>query len=179
VETSQYVADALYGALGVLAGSQGTMNNLTFGNAAHQYYETICGGAGAGAGFDGADAVHTYMTNSRITDPEVLEWRHPVLLEAFRVRRGSGGRGRHRGGAGAVRRVRFLETMTAGILSSHRTHRPHGLARGEPGTVGRNAVERAGGSVEELPGRARVEMGVGDVLVIETPGGGGFGPAGG
>jgi 5-oxoprolinase (ATP-hydrolysing) len=179
VETSQYLADALYGALGVLAGSQGTMNNLTFGNAAHQYYETICGGAGAGAGFAGADAVHTHMTNSRITDPEVLEWRHPVLLEAFRVRRGSGGRGRHRGGDGVVRRLRFLEPMTAGILSSHRTHPPHGLAGGEPGAAGRNTVERAGGSVEELPGRAQVEVGAGDVLVIETPGGGGFGPPGG
>jgi len=177
VETSQYLADALYGALGVLAGSQGTMNNLTFGDAAHQYYETICGGAGAGDGFDGAHAVHTHMTNSRITDPEVLEWRHPVLLEEFRVRRGSGGRGRYRGGDGAVRRLRFLEPMTAGILSSHRIQPPHGLAGGEPGAPGRNTVERKDGTVEELPGRARVEVGAGDVLVIETPGGGGFGPA--
>ncbi|GAB4272915.1 MAG: hydantoinase B/oxoprolinase family protein [Deferrisomatales bacterium] len=176
VETSQYIADALYGALGVLAGSQGTMNNFTFGNDRHQYYETVCGGGGAGRDFDGADAVHTHMTNTRITDPEVLEWRHPVVLEAFRVRAGSGGRGRHRGGDGAVRRLRFLEPMTAAVLSSHRVLPPFGLEGGEPGALGRNAVVRRDGAVEELPGKARVEMGAGDVFVLETPGGGGYGP---
>jgi len=178
VETSQYVVDALYGALGVLAGSQGTMNNLTFGNAGHQYYETICGGAGAGPAFDGASAVHTHMTNSRITDPEVLEWRFPVLLEEFAVRRGSGGAGRHRGGDGAVRRIRFLEPMTAAILSSHRVRPPFGLHGGEPGATGRNTVTRADGRHESLSGCAQADMGPGDLLVIETPGGGGYGEPG-
>jgi len=175
VETSQAVVGALYGALGVMAGSQGTMNNLTFGNAAHQYYETICGGTGAGPSFDGADAVHSHMTNSRITDPEVLEHRHPVLVEAFGVRPSSGGAGRHRGGNGAVRRLRFLEPMSAAILSSHRAHRPFGLEGGQPGAAGRNTVTRADGRREDLPGCARVEMAAGDVLQIETPGGGGYG----
>jgi 5-oxoprolinase (ATP-hydrolysing) len=175
VETSQHVVDALYGALGVLAASQGTMNNLTFGNAGHQYYETICGGAGAGPDFDGASAVHTHMTNSRITDPEVLEWRFPVLLEEFSVRRGSGGAGRHRGGDGAVRRLRFLQPMTAAILSSHRVNPPFGLKGGEPGATGRNTIVRADGGREVLPGCAQAEVGPGDVLVIETPGGGGYG----
>jgi 5-oxoprolinase (ATP-hydrolysing) len=175
VETSQHIAECLYGALGVLACSQGTMNNLTFGNAAHQYYETICGGTGAGPSFDGADAVHSHMTNSRITDPEVLEHRHPVLVEAFGVRPSSGGAGRHRGGNGAVRRLRFLEPMSAAILSSHRAHRPFGLEGGQPGAAGRNTVTRADGRREDLPGCARVEMAAGDVLQIETPGGGGYG----
>lgn len=178
VETSQYVVDALYGALGVLAASQGTMNNLTFGNGTHQYYETICGGAGAGPGFDGANAVHTHMTNSRITDPEVLEWRFPVLLEEFSVRRGSGGAGRHRGGDGAVRRLRFLEPMTAAILSSHRIHPPFGLKGGKPGATGRNTIVRADGVREALPGCIQADMGPGDALVIETPGGGGYGEPG-
>jgi 5-oxoprolinase (ATP-hydrolysing) len=175
VETSQYVVDALYGALGALAGSQGTMNNLTFGDGAHQYYETICGGAGAGPDFDGASAVHTHMTNSRITDPEVLEWRFPVLLEEFSIRRGSGGAGRHRGGDGAVRRIRFLAPKTCAILSSHRVYPPFGLSGGEPGALGRNMVIRAGGKTESLKGCDQTEMGAGDVLVIETPGGGGYG----
>src|SRR5258706_2057698 len=150
VETSQCVTDALYGALGVLAASQGTMNNFTFGNSLYQYYETVAGGSGAGPGFDGADVVQTHMTNSRLTDPEVLEWRYPVLLESFEIRRGSGGRGRWRGGNGAVRRVRFLEPMTAAILSGHRRVRPHGMAGGEPGQPGRNGVVRAGGRREGL-----------------------------
>ncbi len=175
VETSQCVTDTLYGALGVVAASQGTMNNFTFGNERYQYYETLCGGSGAGPGFDGTDAVHTHMTNSRLTDPEVLEWRYPVLLESFAIRRGSGGRGRHRGGNGAVRRLRFLEPMTAAILSGHRAVCPFGVAGGEPGLPGHNWVERADGTREELGGTDQVDMSPGDVFVIETPGGGGYG----
>jgi 5-oxoprolinase (ATP-hydrolysing) len=176
VETSQCITDALYGALGVLAASQGTMNNFTFGSARHQYYETVAGGSGAGPGFDGADVVQTHMTNSRLTDPEVLEWRFPVLLESFAIRRGSGGRGRWRGGDGAVRRVRFLEPMTAAILSGHRWVRPHGMAGGEPGLAGRNYVQRSDGRLTELGPYEQTEMAAGDVFVIETPGGGGYGP---
>ena len=175
VETSQAVVDCLYGALGVLAASQGTMNNFTFGDETRQYYETIAGGSGAGPGFDGTAAVQTHMTNSRLTDPEVLETRFPVLLEEFSIRRGSGGDGAHRGGDGAVRRVRFLEPLTAGILSNHRRTAPFGLAGGGDGAVGVNRVERADGSVEPLGATAELEMGEGDVFVIETPGGGGFG----
>jgi 5-oxoprolinase (ATP-hydrolysing) len=178
VETSQIVTDTLYGALGVMAASQGTMNTLTFGNARHQYCETICGGSGAGPDFDGTSAVHTHMTNSRLTDPEVLEWRFPVLLEGFALRPGSGGGGRHKGGDGTVRRLRFLEAMTVSILSSHRTVAPFGMAGGAPGAVGRNRVERADGSIETLPHAATVELRPGDVFVIETPGGGGYGEAG-
>ncbi|MCP4698479.1 MAG: 5-oxoprolinase [Gammaproteobacteria bacterium] len=174
VETSQYITDALYGALGVMAASQGTMNNFTFGNDRYQYYETICGGSGAGPGFHGVDAVHTHMTNSRLTDPEVLEWRFPVLLEAFYIRKGSGGAGRYRGGCGVVRRIRFCEAMNAAILSSHRVAPPYGMAGGKPGKPGRNRLERADGSVEELSGTAETAAGPGDVFVIETPGGGGF-----
>jgi 5-oxoprolinase (ATP-hydrolysing) len=175
VETSQCVTDALYGALGVMGASQGTMNNFTFGNERHQYYETICGGSGAGDGFDGAHCVHTHMTNSRLTDPEVLEWRHPVLIEEFAVRHGSGGAGRWRGGDGAVRRVRFLEPMTAAILSGHRRVPPYGMAGGRPGAVGRNVVVRGDGKAEELGACGKTEMNAGDVFIIETPGGGGFG----
>jgi len=175
VETSQAVVDCLYGALGVLAASQGTMNNFTFGDETRQYYETIAGGSGAGPGFDGTAAVQTHMTNSRLTDPEVLETRFPVLLEEFSIRRGSGGDGANRGGDGAVRRVRFLEPLTAGILSNHRLTAPFGLAGGCAGAVGVNRDERADGSIEPLGATAEVEMGEGDVFVIETPGGGGFG----
>ena len=175
VETSQAVVDCLYGALGVLAASQGTMNNFTFGDDARQYYETIAGGSGAGPGFDGASAVQTHMTNSRLTDPEVLETRFPVLLEEFSIRRGSGGDGAHHGGDGAVRRVRFLEPLTAAILSNHRRTAPFGAAGGEPGAVGVNRVERADGPVQQLGATAEVKMAAGDVFVIETPGGGGFG----
>jgi 5-oxoprolinase (ATP-hydrolysing) len=175
VETSQAVTAALLGALGAAAASQGTMNNLTFGDDRYQYYETLCGGAGAGHGWDGCDAVHTHMTNSRLTDPEVLEWRYPVRVEEFRVRTGSGGGGAHHGGDGAVRRLRFLEPLTAAIVSSSRRVPPYGLAGGLPGACGRNAVERADGSVEELPGVAQTRMTPGDVLVVETPGGGGYG----
>ncbi|MFZ5790735.1 MAG: hydantoinase B/oxoprolinase family protein [Pseudomonadota bacterium] len=177
VETSQYVTDALYGALGVMGAAQGTMNNFTFGNARYQYYETICGGSGAGPDFDGTDAVHTHMTNSRLTDPEVLEWRFPVLVESFAIRRGSGGKGRHRGGDGVVRRIRFREAMTAAILSGHRKVPPYGMAGGEPGAVGKNYVIRADGTRVELGSTDRIEMNPGDLFVIETPGGGGYGKA--
>jgi len=175
VETSQTITDALYGALGVLAASQGTMNNFTFGNADYQYYETISGGAGAGPDFDGASVVQTHMTNSRLTDPEVLEWRFPVRLDAFCIRRGSGGRGRHHGGDGAVRRVRFLEPMTAVMLANHRRVPPFGVAGGAPGALGRNWVERRDGTRDEFGATCAVDMQLGDVFVIETPGGGGFG----
>ena len=175
VETSQAVTDALYGALGVMAAAQGTMNNFTFGNQGYQYYETICGGSGAGPGFDGTDAVQTHMTNSRLTDPEVLEWRFPVLLESFAIRPHSGGAGAHRGGNGVIRRIRFRELMTAAILSGHRIVPPFGLQGGEPGAVGRNYIERGDRTVEELSGKAEVRMQPGDVFVIETPGGGGYG----
>jgi 5-oxoprolinase (ATP-hydrolysing) len=175
VETSQVITDALYGALGVLAASQGTMNNFTFGSAEHQYYETICGGAGAGADFDGCDAIQTHMTNSRLTDPEVLEWRYPVRLDAFRVRKGSGGRGLHRGGNGVERRLHFLAPMTAVILANHRRVAPFGVQGGEAGAVGRNWVERAGGSREDFGATAELSLQEGDVFVIETPGAGGYG----
>jgi 5-oxoprolinase (ATP-hydrolysing) len=186
VETSQCITDALYGALGVMAASQGTMNNFTFGNDRHQYYETISGGSGAGvagfasdgtptAGFDGTDVVQTHMTNSRLTDPEVLEWRLPVVLESYEIRAGSGGAGRWRGGNGGTRRIRFLEAMTASILSGHRRIPPHGMAGGSSGAAGRNWVERADGAHVELAGADRTDVGPGDVFVIETPGGGGYG----
>ena len=177
VETSQAITDTLYAAMGVMAASQGTMNNFTFGNDRYQYYETVSGGSGAGPDFDGTDAVQTHMTNSRLTDPEVLEWRFPVLLDAFSIRRGSGGKGRHRGGDGVVRRVRFREAMTAAILSGHRRIPPYGMAGGASGALGRNHVERKDGSVLELQGTDKAEMQPGDVFVIETPGGGGYGSA--
>ena len=175
VETSQIVVDALYGALGALAASQGTMNNFTFGDAERQYYETICGGAGAGFGFDGASAVQTHMTNSRLTDPEVLERRFPVLIDRFEVRRGSGGGGQWRGGDGAVRAVRFREPMQAAILSNRRRVAPFGLDGGSDGAAGVNRIERADGAVEILSATASADMRAGDVFVIETPGGGGYG----
>ena len=177
VETSQCIANTLFGALGVQAAAQGTMNNFTFGNDRYQYYETICGGAGAGPDWHGTSAIHTHMTNSRLTDPEILEWRFPVLLESFTIRRGSGGKGRYHGGDGATRRIRFLEPLTASVLSSHRRVAPFGLAGGAPGEIGRNWVERANGAIDPLSGRDQTEMGVGDVFVISTPSGGGFGPA--
>ena len=175
VETSQAVTDCLYGALGVLAASQGTMNNFTFGDGEYQYYETICGGSGAGRDFDGTDAVQTHMTNSRLTDPEVLEWRYPVRLEKFQIRHGSGGAGLHKGGDGVERRVRFLKPMTAVLLANRRRVAPFGIAGGESGSVGRNWVERVDGRTEEFGATHEVEMGAGDVFVIQTPGGGGYG----
>ncbi|WP_375380447.1 hydantoinase B/oxoprolinase family protein [uncultured Sphingomonas sp.] len=177
VETSQVVTDALMGALGTMAASQGTMNNFTFGDDARQYYETIAGGAGAGPGFAGASAVQTHMTNSRLTDPEVLETRFPVLLEEFSIRRGSGGAGAWTGGDGAIRRLRFLQPMRANTLSNHRAVAPFGLAGGDDGAVGANRVERADGRVEMLGAVASADMMPGDVFVIETPGGGGYGSA--
>jgi 5-oxoprolinase (ATP-hydrolysing) len=187
VETSSCITNALYGALGVLAAGQGTMNNFTFGNERHQYYETISGGSGAGVadvaagaesrdGFDGTDVVQTHMTNSRLTDPEVLEFRYPVRLESYAIRPGSGGRGRWCGGNGGTRRIRFLEPMTASILANSRAKPPFGLAGGAPGQPGRNWVERADGSRVELAHIGSVDVRPGDVFVIETPGGGGFGP---
>ncbi|MDD1435236.1 hydantoinase B/oxoprolinase family protein [Dolichospermum sp. ST_sed10] len=175
VETSQTIVDALYGALGIMAASQGTMNNFTFGNQKYQYYETICGGSGAGIDFDGTDAVHTHMTNSRLTDPEVLETRYPVQVESFSLRPQSGGKGKHSGGNGVIRRIKFLEPMTANILSGHRRVPPFGLHGAEAGQVGRNWVQRENGTEEILSSTATVEMQPGDIFVIETPGGGGFG----
>jgi len=177
VETSQAITDALFGALGAMAASQGTMNNFTFGDAQRQYYETIAGGSGAGPDFDGTDVVQTHMTNSRLTDPEVLETKFPVMLDEFSVRKASGGGGEHSGGDGAVRRIRFLEAMDAGILSNRRVFAPFGLAGGKDGACGRNRVERANGQTEELGSTAAVSVSPGDVIVIETPGGGGFGRA--
>ncbi|MGY0487856.1 hydantoinase B/oxoprolinase family protein [Streptomyces sp. WG-D5] len=176
VETSQAITGALYGALGVQAEGSGTMNNVTFGNARHQYYETVASGSGAGDGFPGAPVVQTHMTNSRLTDPEVLEWRLPVLLDEFTVRRGSGGDGRWRGGDGAVRRIRFREPMTVSTLSQHRRVPPYGMAGGAPGALGANSVERADGTVTRLDGSDTADVAPGDVLVVETPGGGGYGP---
>ncbi len=175
VETSQTIVDALYGALGVMAASQGTMNNFTFGNEKYQYYETICGGSGAGIDFHGTDAVHTHMTNSRLTDPEVLETRYPVQLESFSLRSHSGGKGKYMGGNGVIRRLKFLEPMTANILASHRLMPPFGLNGGESGKVGRTWIKRENGTEENLGNTATVEMQTGDIFVIETPGGGGFG----
>jgi 5-oxoprolinase (ATP-hydrolysing) len=180
VETSQHVTDCLFGALGVLASAQGTMNNLTFGNDRYQYYETICSGApagrlGDGTGFDGADAVHTHMTNSRLTDPEILEYRFPVLLEDFHVREGSGGCGRWTAGGGTERTIRFLEEMDCAILSSHRSVPPHGLEGGAPGSLGVTRVRRADGTIETLEGCDQTVLAPGEAVIVTTPTGGGFG----
>jgi 5-oxoprolinase (ATP-hydrolysing) len=177
VETSTCVTNALCGALGVLAGSQCTMNNFTFGNARHQYYETISGGSGAGPGFSGTSVVQTHMTNSRLTDPEVLELRFPVRVDSYEIRAGSGGAGKWRGGNGGVRRIRFLEPMTAAILSNGRKQGAFGLAGGQAGAPGENRIERADGRTELLAATGQVDMSVGDVFVISTPGGGGYGKA--
>jgi len=175
VETSQAITGALLAALRVQAEGSGTMNNVTFGNAGHQYYETLGSGSGAGNGFDGACVVQTHMTNSRLTDPEVLEMRFPVLLREYAIRRGSGGAGRWRGGDGGVRRIEFREPMTVSVLSGHRAVAPYGMAGGSPGAIGHNRVERADGSVTELAGCDATDVAPGDTLVIETPGGGGYG----
>ncbi|MDK1474769.1 hydantoinase B/oxoprolinase family protein [Streptomyces sp. 549] len=175
VETSQAVTGALYRALGVQAEGSGTMNNVAFGNNRVQYYETVASGSGAGDGFDGADAVQTHMTNSRLTDPEVLEWRLPVRVEEFSVRTGSGGTGRWRGGDGVRRRLRFLEPVSLALLTGHRRVPPYGFAGGGPGALGRNALEHPDGTVTPLAGVAAAEADTGDVLVLETPGGGGYG----
>jgi N-methylhydantoinase B len=175
VETSQVIVDSLYGALNIMAASQGTMNNLTFGNEKYQYYETICGGSGAGFNYHGTDAVHTHMTNSRLTDPEVLEMRFPVLLEEFSIRENSGGKGLFNGGNGVIRKIRFLEPMTVGILANHRVIPPFGLNGGENGQVGINYVLRDDNTIENLGHIGTIQMQSGDLFVIETPGGGAFG----
>ena len=175
VETSQAVTNTLFGALGALAAAQGTMNNLNFGNARYQYYETICSGSPAGPGFDGADAVHTHMTNTRLTDPEVLEFRYPVLLEDFHIRKGSGGRGKWHAGDGVRRTIRFLERMECTILSGHRLLRPFGLAGGEPGQVGENWVRRKDGRMEKLQGCDATVLEACEAIIIQSPTAGGYG----
>ncbi len=182
VETSQHVTNAIFGALGALSNSQGTMNNLTFGNAKHQYYETICAGSPAGTmndgrGFAGTSGVHVHMTNSRLTDPEVLEMRFPVVLENFALRDGSGGQGRYAAGNGTTRTIRFLETMDCAILSSHRGHAPRGVAGGADGQVGRTEVRRLDGTVEVLPACAQTVLRAGEAVTVVTPTAGGFGSA--
>jgi 5-oxoprolinase (ATP-hydrolysing) len=179
VETSMCVTNALYGALGVMAASQCTMNNFTFGNARHQYYETIAGGSGAGPGYAGTAVVQTHMTNSRLTDPEVLEFRYPVRVDSYEIRVGSGGAGRWRGGDGGIRRMRFLEPMTAAILSNGRIHGAFGMAGGGAGACGHNSIERVDGRVEVLEATGQAQMEAGDVFVVSTPGGGGYADAGG
>jgi 5-oxoprolinase (ATP-hydrolysing) len=176
VETSQAVTGALYAALGVMAEGSGTMNNVTFGSDRYQYYETVASGSGAGDGFGGTDVVQTHMTNSRLTDPEVLEWRFPVRVESYEIRRGSGGAGQWRGGDGGRRRLRFLAPMTVSTLASHRRVPPYGMAGGQPGDLGRQWVEHPDGRVTKLSGCDRVDVAEGDVFVLETPGGGGYGP---
>ncbi|MDB5596410.1 MAG: 5-oxoprolinase [Hyphomicrobiales bacterium] len=178
VEVSQAVTDCLYGALGVLAGAQGTMNNLTFGDGTYQYYETICSGAPAGNGFNGADAVHTHMTNSRLTDPEVLEFRYPVVLEDFHIRKGSGGRGRWHGGDGVSRTIRFLQRMECALLTGHRRIPPFGAKGGEPGQLGINSVRRLDGHIERLGGSDQTMIEAGEAITLQTPTSGGYGPAG-
>ncbi len=182
VETSQHVTNALFGALGALSSAQGSMNNLTFGNDKYQYYETICSGSPAGVmnsgeGFDGTDGVHTHMTNSRLTDPEVLEMRFPVLLEDFHIRPNSGGRGKWSAGSGTLRTLRFLEKMDCAILSSHRKVHPHGLFGGEPGELGATYVRRNDGRLEELKGADQTVLEAGEAVIVKTPTGGGYGGA--
>ena len=175
VEVSQAITDTLFGALGAMAAAQGTMNNFNFGNDAYQYYETICGGSGAGPGFDGTSAVHTHMTNTRLTDPEILEFRYPVLLEDFHIRRGSGGNGRYKGGDGTIRTVVFNEKMDVSLLTGHRRIPPFGLNGGGPGQVGKNSCRRADGTVEQLKGCDQTLVNPGDAIIIQTPTGGGYG----
>jgi 5-oxoprolinase (ATP-hydrolysing) len=175
VEVSQAVTNTLFGALGAMGGSQGTMNNLTFGNETYQYYETICSGSPAGPGFDGTAGVHVHMTNSRLTDPEILETRFPVVLEDFHIRQGSGGRGRWTAGDGTSRTIRFRETMECAILASHRRVRPFGAAGGEPGELGKTLVRRADGRIEELKGCDQTVLQPGEAVTVITPTGGGYG----
>ncbi len=175
VETSQYIVDTLFGALGVVAASQGTMNNFTWGNDRIQNYETICGGSGASAEQNGCSAVHTHMTNSRLTDPEVLEWRFPVRLESFSIRNNSGGDGIHKGGDGVDRRIRFLESMTVNMIAGHRVVPPYGIEGGKPGAVGKNYVIHRDARITELGTKGQIEVVKDDVFVLKTPGGGGYG----
>ena len=177
VETSQAVTDTLFGALGALASAQGTMNNLNFGNAKYQYYETICSGSPAGPGFNGTDAVHTHMTNTRMTDPEILEFRYPVVLEDFHIRAGSGGKGKWHAGDGIRRTIRFLEKMDCTILSGHRRVPPFGLAGGEPGQIGENWVRRKDGHLERLEGCDETVIDAGEAIIIQSPTAGGYGKA--
>ena len=174
-EVSQSIADCLYGALNVIAGSQGTMNNFVWGNDRFQNYETICGGTGAGPDFDGTDAVHSHMTNTRMTDPEVLEKRFPVRVEQFSIRRGSGGKGAHRGGDGIIRQLTFLDPVTVTTLTSHRETQPFGKQGGEDGAAGKNFVIRTDGEIEHLKGNDECQLASGDVFEMQTPGGGGWG----
>ena len=175
VETSQALCNLLFGAFGVLSASQGTMNNLTFGDRHSQYYETIAGGSGAGNGFHGEDGIQTHMTNSRLTDPEIIEQRYPVHLEQFEIRDGSGGEGKWHGGNGLLRKFRFLEPMTVSILSGSRRVAPFGLHGGMPATVGRNKLELKDGRIKELSGCASLDVKAGEAICIATPGGGGYG----
>ena len=175
VETSQNIVDCLYGALDKMASSQGTMNNLTFGNEKYQYYETICGGTGAGSDFDGCDAVHSHMTNSRLTDPEILEIRFPVMIQDFSIRAESGGSGQYTGGNGVSRKILFLEKMQVSLLSSHRLNPPSGINGGDNGTIGNNRVIRGNGKITNLKGIDQTSLDKGDILWLETPGGGGYG----
>jgi 5-oxoprolinase (ATP-hydrolysing) len=177
VEVSQAVTDCLFSAFGAIAGAQGTMNNFNFGDDEYQYYETICGGSGAGEGFNGAHAVHTNMTNTRLTDPEVLELRYPVVLESFQIRRGSGGQGQWRGGDGANRVVRFRQPMDVSLLCGHREVPPAGLAGGGDGQVGMNAKRSKDGTIEQLSGRVQLPCAAGEAIIIHTPSGGGYGSA--
>ena len=175
VETSQLIVDAMLAAFGAQAACQGTMNNLTFGNDRLQYYETLCGGSGGGADFDGTSGVHTHMTNSLLTDPEVLESRFPVRLEQFAIRVGSGGGGLHAGGDGVTRTLQFLEPMEVSLLAGRRAHAPHGLAGGQPASPGGQSLKTPGKALAPLPAVFRGHMSPGDSLCIETPGGGGWG----
>jgi len=178
VETSQRVVDVLLGALGIAAASQGTMNNVVFGDATFGYYETICGGSGATADSPGASAVQVHMTNTRLTDPEILERRYPVRVREFSIRRGSGGAGANVGGDGAVRQLEFLSPLTLSLLTQRRgSHPPYGMAEGQPGAAGRNRLIRADGTLVELSGIAQIDVSPGDTLLIETPCGGGYGAA--
>ncbi len=175
VEVSQAVTNCLFGALKAMSASQGTMNNLTFGNDQYQYYETICSGSPAGPGFDGTPGVHVHMTNSRLTDPEVLEYRFPVLLEDFHIRTGSGGKGQWNAGDGTSRTIRFLQDMECAMLSSHRIVRPFGIEGGEPGELGRTLVRRLDGGIDELAGCDQTVLKAGEAVTVITPTGGGFG----
>jgi len=175
VEVSQAVTDTLFGALGAMAAAQGTMNNLNFGNDTYQYYETICGGSGAGPNYDGTSAIHTHMTNTRLTDPEILEWRYPVLLESFEIRRGSGGKGAFNGGDGTLRKIRFNEKMDLSLLTGHRIVPPFGLKGGGNGQCGKNSVRRKDGTIEPLEGCDQTVVDAGDTIIIQTPTGGAYG----
>jgi 5-oxoprolinase (ATP-hydrolysing) len=174
-EVSQRLVDTLIKALKLSACSQGTMNNLLFGNKSFGYYETICGGTGAGPGFNGADAIHHHMTNTRITDPEIMEWRYPVRVEEFSIRKDSGGPGKWKGGNGIVRKLRFTKAVDLTLLTQHRIEAPYGMEGGKPGATGKQHVEKSNGEVIELKGVDERDLQAGDAIVIETPGGGGWG----